>query len=449
MHDPVARDLAVRLREILAAALDAADPAASTRGALERSLHADELARHQRLWIIALGKAAPAMAGAALAFADARAWRVAGGIVVTTPDAPTHASDAGRSPNAPDARLLLCQGDHPVPGAGSLRAANELADLCEKVGDDDVVLALISGGTSSLVGAPVDGVSADAFAALHALLLGSGLDIGRMNAVRKRFSRWGAGRLAAALAPAIVHPVLLSDVPGDDPAMIGSGPCSPDRSSAADVEAILRDAGIAGRVPLAIAAMLGAVVAGALPETPKAHSSVFARVRPAAVTGNGSALRAAAARATALGIERVVRMERPLSGDAAESGRAIARAVLASESGTCLIFGGETTVRLPADHGSGGRSQQLALAAADVLRDAGDAPVALLAAGTDGIDGDTGAAGAIVTPRTWDAMAAAGIDPAAALTRCDANPALDAAGALVTTGPTGTNVADIVIALRA
>ncbi|HRQ79458.1 MAG TPA: DUF4147 domain-containing protein, partial [Gemmatimonadaceae bacterium] len=150
----------------------------------------------------------------------------------------------------------------------------------------DVVIACISGGTSSLIGAPIAGVREEDLAALHALLLGAGVPIGRINAVRKRFSRWGAGRLAAALDCARVIPILLADVPNEDPSMIGSGPLSPDPLQAWQVERILRDAGLAMQVPLSIASTLGAMRAEAVAETPKPGSEVFARAEPPFVVGN-------------------------------------------------------------------------------------------------------------------------------------------------------------------
>lgn len=435
--------LAAYAREVFAAAIAAADPAAFTRDSLDQlfaNRHASRARTHR---IIALGKAAPAMAQAALTFCAANQRHVASGIVV----------GAGPITVAP-APLETISGDHPIPRDRSLLAAERLEEHCERVGSDDVVIVLISGGTSALVGAPVFGLHQHDLAAIHELLIGAGFDIARVNAVRKRFSQWGAGRLAAALAPAQLFPILLSDVPGDDVAAIGSGPCAPDPLTAADVEAILRDARIATKLPLALAAYLGAVRAGSLPETPKPGSVVFANVHTPIVGNNALALRAAEHRATvggtAHGIQRVVLDQRPLTGDAAEAGRAIARAVLAAPSGTCLLLGGETTVRLPPDHGRGGRNQQLALAAAQVFHDAGrDAPpVLLLAAGTDGRDGPTDAAGAIVDNSSWSAIQNAGLDPKACLTACDAYSALAAAGALLRTGPTGTNVADVIIALR-
>ena len=435
--------LAAYAREVFAAALAAADPAAFTRDALEHSFANHHASRGRTHRILALGKAAPAMAHAALAFCATDKRHVASGIVVGTDPV-----SVAPSP------LETLAGDHPIPRDQSRLAAERLEEQCERVGSDDVVIVLISGGTSALVGAPVFGLHQHDLAAINELLIGAGFDIARVNAVRKRFSQWGAGRLAAALAPAQLFPILLSDVPGDDVAAIGSGPCAPDPLTAADVEEILRDARIAKKLPLALAAYLGAVRAGSLPETPKPGSIVFANVHTPVVGNNALALRAAEHAATvggaAHGIQRVVLDQRPLSGDAAEAGRAIARATLAAPPGTCLLLGGETTVRLPPDHGRGGRNQQLALAAAQIFHDAGSdgPPVLLLAAGTDGRDGPTDAAGAVVDNYSWSAVQKSGFDPVASLAACDAYSALDAAGALLRTGPTGTNVADVIIALR-
>jgi glycerate-2-kinase len=434
--------LAAYAREVFAAALAAADPVVFTRAALDGAVGNDPSTKACPHRIISVGKAAPAMAREAIAYCESKGRHVVGGIVVGAAK-----TDESLGP------LELFVGDHPIPFGRSAHAADRLEAQCD-LAAGDVVIVLISGGTSALVGAPVFGLSQTDFATLYELLIGAGLDITRVNSVRKRFAKWGAGRLASALTQSVVIPILLSDVPDDDIASIGSGPCSPDEHSAADVEEILRDARIATRIPLAMAAYLGAVIAGSLPETPKPGSVVFDNVRPPTVGNNATALRAAERAATIAGrshgIQRVVLDQRPLGGDAADAGRAIARAALAAQPGSCLLLGGETTVRLPTGHGLGGRNQQLALAAAQTLHDAGGgAPrVTLLAAGTDGRDGPTDAAVAIVDNDSWDAVTRAGLDPRSCLARCDANPALDAAGALLRTGLTGTNVGDVIIALR-
>ncbi len=431
------RDLAADLRECYTAAIEAADPAHAVRDGLSGREVLLELGRDRPHWIIALGKAAPAMAGAAVAVCGERGLTIAGGLVVSPAPAP---------PPLPTLEMVV--GDHPVPGVRSRHAAERLTALVERIGREDIVLVLLSGGTSSLVGAPIDGVREEDLASLHALLLGAGVPIKRINAVRKRFSRWGAGRLATALECERVLPILLADVPNEDPAMIGSGPVSPDVLLAQHVEWILRDAGIAVQVPLSVASTLGAMRAGVAAETPKAGNPAFARVEEPFVVGNGVALTAAAARAYAMGWAPVLLARTLLQGDATAAGRALAHSVARAAPSSCLIWGGETTVRLPRDHGLGGRSQQLALSAAEVLDDLGAEDAWLLAAGTDGRDGPAPAAGAIVNGRTWRTCAERGGDPGRALRRCDAFGALSAADAILPAQETGTNVMDLVVAVR-
>jgi glycerate 2-kinase len=432
-----ARGAAADLLACYDAALAAADPARAVRDGLAAREVALELGRDRPHWIIALGKAAPAMAGAAFAHCAAHELTIAGGLVIST---------AKSVMPAPTFEMVV--GDHPVPGIRSRHAAERLTAIVERIGRDDVVLLLLSGGTSSLIGAPIDGVRDEDLAALNSLLLGAGVPISRMNAVRKRFSRWGAGRLAAALECARVIPILLADVPNEDPAMVASGPVSPDHLEAWHVERILRDAGIAVQVPLSVASALGAMRAGVMAETPKADNPVFARVEEPYVVGNGLALEAAAAHAHSLGYAPVLLSRTILTGDATAAGRVLAHSLVRSSPATCLIWGGETTVRLPAEHGLGGRSQQLALATAEVLDEAGASDSWLLAAGTDGRDGPTSAAGAMVSGGTWAASRRAGGDPARSLQRCDAFGALGAADALLPARETGTNVMDIVVAIR-
>lgn len=437
------RDFAGDLLGMYEAALRAADPARVVREGLAAREVVLELGRDRPHWILAVGKAAPAMAGAAVSHCEREGFAIAGGLVV----------GAGTLPEpAPHASMEALVGDHPVPGVRSGHAADRIAALTERVGREDVVILLISGGTSSLVGAPIEGVRAEDLASLHALLLGAGVPITRINAVRKRFSRWGAGRLAAALECERVIPIVLADVPNEDPAMVGSGPVSPDVLEAWHVERILRDAGVAVQVPLSVASAIGAMRAGAMPETPKAGSAAFAHVEEPFVVGNSAALDAIAARATELGHAPVLLSNTLLQGDASAAGRVIAHSVLRAAPGSCLIWGGETTVRLPSDHGLGGRCQQLALAAAEVLAHGptrGATEAWVLAAGTDGQDGLAPAAGAMASERTWRAAADAGAAPARSLARCDSYAALHAAGATIAARPTGTNVMDVVVAIRA
>ena len=424
------------LEELYAAAVGAAAPGP----ALERALAGVEPVGPVRLF--ALGKASLAMAETAVAALTARGASPAGGLVVPPIEGPS-----------PHPRLPVVPGDHPEPGERSGAAAAALAHAASATGPRDEAWVLLSGGATSLLGAPVDGVRAADLAELYRLLLGSGLDISAMNRIRKRFSRWGGGRFAAALEAARIRVFVVSDVIGDDLSSIGSGPCVPDPTTATEVRAELERAGLAARVPSALLHLLREVEAGRAPETPKPEDPAFARVETRLIVSNRLALEAAAARAAARGCAvRVV--DAPLAGEAASCGRRLARELVGctqapSVQPQCVVWGGETTVTLgPGEPGLGGRSQELALAAAEVL--AGDprgSGVSLLAAGTDGRDGPTDAAGAVVDATTWGAVRQAGRDPARDLAAHDAYRALDAARALLRPGLTGTNVMDVAIGL--
>lgn len=393
------------------------------------------------LWIVAVGKASAPMAQAAVATAVRQGRQIAGGIVV--PPAPIP---------QPHARVAVVTGDHPEPGPNSLAAATALEALARRVSPNDEVWVLLSGGATSLIGAPTGEATQHDLRQLYALLLASGLDIGAMNTVRKRFTRWGGGKLALALDAKRIRQLIVSDVIGDDLAAIGSGPCVPDTSTAVEVRTLLGTAALLTRLPTPFRAALDAIEKRVMPETPNAGAPVFDRVYTTIVVSNRLALEAVARRAAELGLAPEI-IPQPLSGEAAEAGASVAamltsyRALSNAQHGArrCLIAGGETTVTLGASPGRGGRSQELALAAAKVL--SGGSGIALLSAGTDGRDGPTDAAGAIVDGTTWDLVRAAGRDPADDLARHNAYPALEAANALFKPGLTGTNVMDLVVGL--
>lgn len=398
---------------------------------------------NQRIWVLALGKAALPMAEAAVHSLQRRGVQPAGGLIV--------APGPGRSPHA---GWTYLQGDHPEPGSGSLAAAEALGEMTARVGAGDEAWVLLSGGTTSLIGAPEPGLAPPELSSIYRLLLGSGLDITAMNRIRKRFTRWGGGKLARALAPARVKVYAVSDVIGDDLPSIGSGPCVPDPTTAAEVRALLEGADLWQRIPDSARALVTSAEAGKTAETPKQGDPAFSRVTLELIASNRLALEAAARRAAELGLAPSV-IPTPISGEASAVGASIAGSLLdqrasdpASQSnGFALIWGGETTVSL-GDHGGGlgGRCQELALAAAQVMKNA-PSGLALLAAGTDGRDGPTDAAGAIVDGKTWAAIARSGRDPARDLAAHDAYHALDAAGVLLRPGLTGTNVMDIVIGI--
>lgn len=428
-------------REQLTRLYRAAVAGADVESLTTNAVSAIHLERRHRVWIFAIGKAAHGMAAAAVDVVHKALADVAGGIVV----APEPAA-------APCGTVSVVVGDHPVPGPRSFEAAGRIQDLVSRKRGADVGIVLLSGGASSLIGAPLRGMDQGEFTQLYQLLLGSGFDIARMNAVRKRFSYWAAGRMALGLAPAQSWCFALSDVPEDDLAVIGSGPCVPDEYRAQDVIRLLEGAGLMARISPAFRRYLSDSVRGVMPETPKATHPAFAHMRARVIGNNAIALRAAADAARQLGFAAQVD-EQPLMGAAEEAGARLADTLLrereTAKGPRCVIWGGETTVQLPPNPPPGGRCQTLALAAAHSLADAGPRArgITLLAAGTDGRDGTTPAAGAIVDAHTIEAIVAAGQDPAAALQRHDAHTALASAQALFSPGPTGTNVMDVAIGL--
>ena len=413
----------------------------------------------QRIWLYALGKAAHPMAAAAVATLRRSLLGISGGVIVSTDAEP-----------APHATLSALQGNHPLPGRLSFTAAARIGELAVGMRGDDVAIVLLSGGASSLIAAPLRGMSEADVGQLFDLLLVAGLDIRAMNTVRKRFTRWGAGRLALALAPARTYAFAISDVIGDEPADIGSGPCTPDASTVRTVVDLLNRSSLYARISPAMRDHLTGVIRGVIPETPKATHPAFAHVTTRVIGSNRLAVDAAVAhgRARSLDIEYI---ETPLAGDAASCGTLVADTLLKrAQQGLsgCIIWGGETTVLLAgppqatitAARGGlatsvrtnlppGGRCQELALAAARRLAEAGgDASrVTILAAGTDGRDGTADAAGAFAHESIWAAIRDSGRDPEVALARHESHAALAAAGALLPARATGTNVMDVVIGL--
>lgn len=435
---PSIRSGAATVRDLFASALIAADPASFTAHAVQRRLPTDP-AQTRPTWIVALGKAAHTMARAAVHELGERNTAIAGGLVV---------GPVLTEPPHPAIRMVA--GDHPIPGEQSLAAARALGDLCDRVAGGDRVFVLLSGGATSLVAAPIPGIDAQDLATLCDELLRSGLDIGRVNAIRKRFLRWGAGRLALELAPARVELIVLSDVIGNNLAHIASGPCVPDASTAVDVRLLLDETHLVERVPARMLRYLDEVMRGEREETPKSDSPAFLSAGVPAVQGNGGVLDAAALRARALGFDPVVIVSEPLHGEAATAGVRVAAAAMALPRGGVAFWGGETTVTMGSARASGGRCQEMMLSAALELAEAGPGAsgITLLAAGTDGRDGPTDAAGAVVDATTAARIVASGLLPTAALSGHNSHVALHRAGALLKTGLTGTNVGDVVIAVR-
>ncbi len=340
-----------------------------------------------------------------------------------------HGVESPESATHPGVRILTA--GHPLPDRHSLDAGQALVDFIASAAPDRRLLFLISGGASALVERLPDGLTLTDWRKANAWLLGSGLAIDAVNSVRRGLSNLKGGRLARHLGGRSAHVLLLSDVPGDSPGDIGSGLLVADPGPPLSPKAL--------GLPSWLVRMLGRAVPGPAPDDP-----VFGQLDVEVVASNRHALAGAAERARELGFMPSI-APAPLNGDARAQGRQIAEALLAMPVGM-TIYGGETVVTLPKRPGRGGRNQHLALAAAEVL--AGHEGLFLLALGTDGRDGPTADAGALVDGGTLLRGAAAGVDAKNCLDRADAGYFLSASGDLIRTGPTGTNVMDLVIGLR-
>ena len=332
----------------------------------------------------------------------------------------------------PTRAVDVVEAAHPVPDAGGRAAAARILDMARALGADDLALCLISGGGSALLTLPAPGIELADKQAVTGALLRSGAAIGEINCVRKHLSAIKGGRLGAACHPARVVSLLISDVPGDDPAVIGSGPTVPDPTTFADARAVLRRYGIAE--PVAVIRHLER----GLEETPKPGDARLAGAETRIAATPAMALAAAADAAREAGYEPLV-MGDALEGEARALARDHAGLARAAPPGTVLLSGGEATVTVTGA-GRGGPNAEYALALALALD--GAPGIFAAACDTDGIDGTEDNAGALVTPETLARGLAAGEDAAARLAANDAYGFFAALGDLVMTGPTLTNVND-------
>ncbi|MGE3474505.1 MAG: glycerate kinase [Rhodospirillaceae bacterium] len=395
---------------------DAAVSAAGAGAAVPRHLPAPPKGRTV---VIGAGKAAAAMAASVEAH-----WQgpLTGLVVVPY------------SHGAPTRRIEAVEAAHPVPDAAGTRAAERIFEAVRGLSADDLVLALMSGGASALLALPAPGLTLDDKRRVTKSLLRSGAAISEMNCVRKHLSAIKGGRLALAAAPASVVTLVISDVPGDDPATVGSGPTIADLTTFADARAILAKYRI--DLPPAVARHMDA---GA-DETPKPGDARLSAARSVIVADAKGALDAAAAAARAHGIDAIV-LGDDIEGESREVAAAHAALVRGEKRAKpfVVISGGETTVTVRGN-GRGGRNSEYLLALAVALD--GARGVYALAADTDGIDGVETNAGAVIAPDTLSRAKALGLDPAARLADNDAFGFFEALGDLVTTGPTRTNVND-------
>ena len=423
-----------RLEDCFRAALLAVDAGAAVRRALTRDgtrllLGGQPLPDAARLVVLAVGKAAAPMAAAVESVAGDR---IAAGLSVTKD-----------GHGLPLARIRLRETAHPVPDARCEQAAREALALVEGARREDVLLVLLSGGASSLLACPAPGLSLPELADTTRVLLAAGAEIEELNCVRKHLGALAGGRLAQRAACARIELLVISDVPGDRLDVIGSGPLSADPTRYADALAAVERRGARERLPARVLAHLTAGAEGRLPETPKAGDPALARVRAHLLASNQTARSAALEAARSLRV-RSFDLGAGLRGEAREAGVRLAALGRASRSGEalCLVAGGETTVTVRGP-GRGGRSQELALAAALALD--GDPRITLLAAGTDGSDGPTLAAGAFADGATLTRARCLELDARDALARNDSFAFFEAEGGLFVTGPTRTNVMDLAL----
>lgn len=343
-------------------------------------------------------------------------------------------------------RIELNECGHPIPDHNGELGAQRIAAIARQAGGKDLLLCLISGGASALLPLSAPPITLEEKQETTRLLLQCGANIHELNCVRKHISALKGGQLAQLAYPATVLTLILSDVIGDDLDVIGSGPTVPDRSTFAEARVVLEKYGITGKIPAAVRERLQ----GNAAETPKPGDKVFNNVLNLIVGSNRLAVDAAAHQAKALGYHTLV-LSTCIEGETRDVARvhaAIAKEIRASgrpvKPPACVLSGGETTVTIRG-HGLGGRNQEFALAAAIDI--AGLKDTVILSAGTDGTDGPTDAAGAIADGRTIGRASAQGLDAARYLANNDAYHFFESLKDLIKTGPTGTNVADVRIAL--
>ncbi len=406
--------------DIYAAGVEAVDGRSRVARFVQDELQRDSEWKVHPVYVVGIGKAAARMAAGVF---DVFGEKIVSALIITKP---RHCE-----PLFTDITPVRCiESSHPVPNATSSRAGALLISFLDAAPAEARFVFLISGGASSLVELPPLGLSVHHVARIYRWLLGAGVPIEMMNRVRKRISRLKAGRLAAHLKGRDTINLLISDVPDDDPRVIGSGLLTEHSEAEIDVS------------DLQLPSWMMPLLANA-PKLPKA--SAFAAIRTEVIARPEFARTAAAALALKRGYQVAVH-DHLIEGDAIEVGQRIARQVLTDAPGV-QIWSSEVTVTLPPDPGRGGRCQSLALAAAITL--AGQKHVYFLAAGTDGSDGPSMVAGALVDGDTVRRGRLAQWDVAERLAAADAGRFLDASHDLITTGPTGTNVMDLLVSLKA
>lgn len=430
------------LRSLFRSAIDAVDPNKLIQRVVQLDAHQLRirtkqqnlsLALPRQVFVIGAGKGAGLLAQG---LESILAERIAGGVVVLPP-----------GQNVSFDRIRTVYGEHPLPGPGSLAAAELLSAVLKKKQENDLVCFCLTGGASSLLVSPAPGLTLQDKLTVNTLLFTCGADITAMNTVRKHLSHVKGGGLARWVFPSPLVSFILSDVIGDDLSTIGSGPTAPDPTTFQDAWKVLAQFDLLNKIPPAVQRHFRKGLEEAYLETPKLGDVIFSNVSNILIGSNRLALEAVAETARSLGLTPLLQDE-PLRGDTTAVALQFAEIIKThrkkATQPSCLIAGGETTVQVTGT-GKGGRNQEFALVVAQALD--GEAGWTLLSAGTDGIDGPTDAAGAFVDGFTLDSARRRGIDSRQILQSHDSYHFFASLGDLFSPGPTGTNVMDIKIVL--
>jgi hydroxypyruvate reductase/glycerate 2-kinase len=452
--------------EIFYAALKAVDPYNAVRFYTNKIRSVYQNGNFKRLIVVGFGKAACSMARAV---EEELGDLIDTGILITKYGYITvrQYDSAAVSSDRSAALLHYCtifEAGHPVPDENGLRGTEEIIRLLKTINksnppsppfskggmggflyENTLIVCLISGGGSALLVSPYEGMSLAEKQEITELLLKAGADINELNTVRKHISKVKGGRLAEIAYPAKVISLILSDVIGDRLDVIASGPAAPDRTTFNDALKVLEKYGLIDKAPKSIIKVLEKGAKGLIPETPKEENTIFDNVENIIIGSNKKALKAAKIKAESLGLKTEI-ISSEVTGEAREVGKWLADIARSKRSDSnrlnCLISGGETTVTVKGN-GKGGRNMELALSFAMEIE--GIEGITLLSAGTDGTDGPTDAAGAIVDGETLKKARASGLNPEEYLNNNDSYNFFKKINGLFITGPTGTNVMDIQI----
>lgn len=429
----------VKVGKIFKDALEKVAPSFLVKGYAEQIRSYTSVRELNKIMVVGFGKAAYQMAKA---FEEEfSTGLIMEGVIVTK------YGHANKSEGLKNIRIY--EAAHPIPDENGVRAAEEIVKLLESADENTLVVCLVSGGGSALFVCPYEGITLAEKQVVTDLLMKAGADITELNAVRKHISMGKGGRLAEIAAPAEIVTFMISDVVGDKLDVIASGPTAPDTSTFRDALNAINKYGLAEKVPASVLEVLTRGDEGLIPETPKKRDAVFKKVNNIIIGSNRKALDAAAISARALGFETEI-LSSKVVGDAHDAARWLAEIALESKTvkdrlhqgPKCLICGGETTVTVKGK-GKGGRNTELALVFA--MEVDGVEGITMLSAGTDGTDGPTDAAGAVVNGETIERARGLGLDPGKYLEENDSYNFFKELGSLIITGPTGTNVMDIQI----